>query len=59
MKVFTAITFILVFLFCSCQKVVNLKLNTIPPQIVIQGEITDSGAPYLHYDQSDGGFLCI
>ena len=46
MKVFTAITFILVFLFCSCQKVVNLKLNTIPPQIVIQGEITDSGAPF-------------
>ncbi len=46
MKVFSAITFILVFLFCSCQKVVNLKLNTIPPQIVIQGEITDSGAPY-------------
>ena len=46
MKVLTPITFILAFLFYSCQKVVTLKLNTIPPQIVIQGEVTDSGAPY-------------
>lgn len=46
MKGFALITFILVLLFCSCQKVVNLKLNTVPPQIVIQGEITDSGGPY-------------
>jgi hypothetical protein len=46
MKVFIPITFILVLFFCSCQKVVNLNLNTVPPQIVIQGEITDSAGPY-------------
>ncbi|HXB28327.1 MAG TPA: DUF4249 domain-containing protein [Puia sp.] len=46
MKVLTPITFILIFLFYSCQKVVTLKLNTIPPQIVIQGEVTDSAGPY-------------
>ncbi len=46
MKVLTPKTFILIFLFYSCQKVVTLKLNTIPPQIVIQGEVTDSGGPY-------------
>ncbi|HTB24343.1 MAG TPA: DUF4249 domain-containing protein, partial [Puia sp.] len=38
--------FILIFLSYSCQKVVTLKLNTIPPQVVIQGEVTDSGGPY-------------
>ncbi len=46
MKVLTPITFILIFLFYSCQKVVTLKLNTIPPQIVIQGIVTDSAGPY-------------
>ena len=46
MKGFVAIIFILVLFFCSCQKVVNLNLNTVPPQIVIQGEITDSAGPY-------------
>ena len=46
MKGFPLITFILVFLFCSCQKVVNLNLTTVTPQIVIQGELTDSAGPY-------------
>src|SRR5580693_1517387 len=46
MKVLAPVTFILVFLFYSCQKIVTLKLNTVPPQIVIQGEVTDSAGPY-------------
>ena len=46
MRGLALITFILVLFFCSCQKVVNLNLNTVPPQIVIQGEITDSAGPY-------------
>ncbi|HEY4935911.1 MAG TPA: DUF4249 family protein, partial [Puia sp.] len=46
MKGFAPITFILIFLFYSCQKVVTLKLNTVPLQIVIQGEVTDSAGPY-------------
>jgi hypothetical protein len=46
MKGFAPITFILILFLFSCQKVVNLNLNTIPPQIVIQGEITDSAGPY-------------
>lgn len=46
MKGFAPITFILIFLFYSCQKVVTLKLNTVSPQIVIQGEVTDSAGPY-------------
>ncbi|HEY4064315.1 MAG TPA: DUF4249 domain-containing protein [Puia sp.] len=32
--------------FYSCQKTVNLDLNTIPPQIVIQGEVTNAAGPY-------------
>jgi len=31
---------------CSCKKVVTLKLNTVPAQIVIQGEVTDQPGPY-------------
>lgn len=30
----------------SCQKVVQLNLNTEPPQLVIQGEVTDGAGPY-------------
>jgi len=33
-------------LFYSCQKTVTLDLNTIPPQIVIQGEVTNATGPY-------------
>jgi hypothetical protein len=37
---------IFIILFSSCQKVVELKLNNAAPQIVIQGEVTDSKGPY-------------
>ncbi len=46
MKGYLPITLILILFLYSCQKVVNLNLNTIPPQIVIQGEVTDSAGPY-------------
>lgn len=39
-------SFFAVFLFYSCHKIVTLKLNTAPAQIVIQGEITDLAGPY-------------
>ena len=35
-----------VVLLLSCQKVVTLNLNTVPPQLVIQGEVTDQPGPY-------------
>jgi hypothetical protein len=35
-----------ILLFISCQKTITLSLNTVPPQLVIQGEITDSAGPY-------------
>ncbi len=37
---------LLVFTLYSCQKIVTLKLNTTSPQIVIQGEVTNSTGPY-------------
>jgi Domain of unknown function (DUF4249) len=30
----------------SCHKTITLNLNSIPPQIVIEGEVTDSAGPY-------------
>jgi hypothetical protein len=33
-------------IFSSCQKVVSLNLSTAPPQLVIEGEITDGPGPY-------------
>src|SRR5579872_6522569 len=35
-----------VVLLFSCQKVVTLNLDTVPPQLVIQGEVTDQPGPY-------------
>jgi uncharacterized protein DUF4249 len=35
-----------VVLLFSCQKVVTLNLDTVPPQVVIQGEVTDQPGPY-------------
>jgi len=46
----------LVFIFYSCQKVVTLNLNTIPPQIVIQGEVTDAPGPYTVTINQSVGF---
>lgn len=37
--------FLFLFILCSCQKVVTLNLNTAPPQVVIQGNVTDGTAP--------------
>jgi len=41
----TILTFSL--LFSSCQKVIQLKLNTSPSQLVIQGDIYDQPGPYI------------
>jgi hypothetical protein len=35
----------LLLLCCSCQKVVNLKLDNAPPQLVIIGNLTDGAGP--------------
>jgi Domain of unknown function (DUF4249) len=45
-----------VLVFYSCQKVVTLDLNTAPPQIVIQGEVTDSSGPYTVMINQSVGF---
>ncbi len=34
-------------LLASCKKIVTLKLNNVPPAIVIQGEVTDQPGPYF------------
>ena len=46
--------------FSSCQKVVNIDLNSSAPQIVIEGEVSDQPGPYtvvltktVNYDQSN------
>jgi hypothetical protein len=46
MKVKIILTFSIVLLFLSCKKTVTLKLNNVPPAIVIQGEVTDAPGPY-------------
>jgi hypothetical protein len=39
----------------SCQKVVQLNLNTTAPQLVIEGEVSDSAGPYtINISQSVG-----
>ncbi|HEX3935332.1 MAG TPA: DUF4249 domain-containing protein [Puia sp.] len=43
-------------LFCSCQKTVTLPLNTAPPQIVIQGEVTNAAGPYTVTINQSVGF---
>jgi Domain of unknown function (DUF4249) len=35
-----------VLMLFSCKKIVTLKLNNVPPAIVIQGEVTNAGGPY-------------
>ena len=37
--------FPILILLCSCQKVVNLNLDNAPPQLVIEGNVTDSPDP--------------
>jgi hypothetical protein len=46
MKKYIAIVVLSIFSFYSCKKTVVLDLNNAPPQIVIQGEVTDSAGPY-------------
>jgi hypothetical protein len=36
---------LILILLCSCQKVVNLNLTSTPPQLVIEGNITDTPGP--------------
>jgi hypothetical protein len=47
---------IVLFLFCSCQKTVTLNLNTAPPQLVIQGEVTNAAGPYTVMINQSVGF---
>jgi hypothetical protein len=42
----TIIFFAALLLGSSCQKTVKLDLNTIPPQVVIEGEVTNAVGPY-------------
>ena len=35
---------LLVFSFTSCEKVINLELNTTAPKIVVDGQVTNSEA---------------
>src|SRR5665213_1321303 len=46
MKPFAYTYLLLAFLLFACKKTVVLPLNTVPPQIVIQGEVTDRPGPY-------------
>jgi hypothetical protein len=56
MKRYISIVVILTITFCSCQKVVVLNLNNTSPQIVIQGEVTDSAGPYTVMINQSVGF---
>ena len=43
-------TFLLIFIgLTSCQKVINIDLNSVSPEIVIEGNITDKPGPYVVY----------
>jgi hypothetical protein len=46
MKPFAYICPLLALLLFACKKTVVLSLNTVPPQIVIQGEVTNRPGPY-------------
>jgi hypothetical protein len=46
MNYYKLILFCASLMVCSCKKVVTLKLNTVPAQIVIEGEITNLPGPY-------------
>jgi Domain of unknown function (DUF4249) len=47
-SVFCRATGLSVFIaFCSCQKVMNIDLNSASPQLVVEGNITDGPGPYL------------
>jgi hypothetical protein len=55
MKRYTLILFFLTFLFYSCKKTITPDLNQAPPQLVIQGEITNDPGPYtISVNQSVG-----
>ena len=46
----------LIFVFTSCQKVVQLNLNNAATQVVIQGEVTDDRGPYQIIINQSVGF---
>jgi len=41
---------------CSCKKIVTLKLNTAPAEVVIEGEVTDQPGPYTVTISQSVGF---
>jgi hypothetical protein len=47
MKISFIFSILVLFVLTSCQKVIEVKLNSAAPQYVIQGEITDSPGPYF------------
>src|SRR3989337_2566393 len=55
-----AILFVLIITFSSCEKVVDIKLNDSPTQLVIEGSVTNKTSPYtvrvsktLNYSESN------
>jgi len=59
-KIFSLITIVTACFLSSCQKVIKLKLDTSPSQIVIQGNVYDQPGPYtinitksVSFDQSN------
>ena len=56
MKGYIITAFLLSALFYSCKKIVTLKLNTAPSQIVIQGAVTNAAGPYTVAINQSVGF---
>lgn len=56
MNYYTPILFCTALMVCSCKKIVTLKLNTAPAQIVIEGEVTDLPGPYTVTISQSVGF---
>jgi hypothetical protein len=50
-------TFLTVFIFPTCQKVINVDLNEAAPRIVIEGLITDRKGPYTVKISKSGSYF--
>lgn len=60
MKIITKKSLILVssvFVFTSCEKVIDIDLNNIEPEVVIEATITDTEGPYLIYLSKTGDYF--
>jgi hypothetical protein len=51
---------LIAFIFCSCEKVIDIDLNKADSRIVIEGNITDQAGPYtvrisktVNFDESN------